>query len=155
MLEIDSFYFVIDSIDDKDLAEFSEKSPFLCSFNKRGDFSFPEFNIRLSDIIILHNDLLTLEEETLNNKPIENKGKFEARKGISHKKVLAKEIAKQIKVGGKEVEEETSNNHSKNNGKNHELSAHHSNDSRRTQPVTACDSGGTGGRKKEYQPECG
>lgn len=96
LLEIDSFYFVIDSIDDKDLAEFSEKSPFLCSFNKRGDFSFPEFNIRLSDIIILHNDLLTLEEETLNNKPIENKGKFEARKGISHKKVLAKEIAKHI-----------------------------------------------------------
>ncbi len=96
LTDISYISFVIDSIDDKDLAKFAEKSPFSCSFNKRADFSFVEFNIKLSDIIILHNDLLSLEEESLNNKPIESKGKFESRKGVSYKKVLAKEIAKHV-----------------------------------------------------------
>lgn len=96
LIEIGYLSFVIDSTDDKDLAEFAEKAPFSCSFNKRADFSFPEFNIKLSDIIILHNDLLRLEQETLNNNPIEDKSKFEARRGVSHKKILAKEIAKHI-----------------------------------------------------------
>ena len=89
---------IIDSTNDKDLAEFAEKVPFPCSFDKRDTLSFPEFNIKLNDIIILHKDLLNLEVETLNNKPIEDKCKLEARKGVSQKKLLAKALAKNIAV---------------------------------------------------------
>ncbi|MEK6203480.1 hypothetical protein [Psychrobacter sp. Pi2-51] len=96
LTDISYINFTIDSVNDEDLAKFAEKAPFSCSFNKRADFSFVEFNIKLSDIIILHNDLLSLEEESLNNKPIESKGKFVSRKGVSHKKILAKEIAKHV-----------------------------------------------------------
>lgn len=95
-IEIGIISMIIDSTEDKYLAEFAKKVPFLCSFDKRGDFSFCEFNIKLSDIIILHKDLLALEKAILTDKPIENKGKFEARKGVSHKKILAKEFAKHI-----------------------------------------------------------
>ena len=94
--EIGAVTLVIDSTNDDDLAEFSEKSPFLCSFDKRDDFSFPELNIKLNDIIVLHKDLLILEKEILNNKSIKDKSKFETRKGISHKKILAKEFAKHV-----------------------------------------------------------
>lgn len=96
LTDISYINFTIDSVNDKDLAKFAKKSPFSCSFNKRAGFSFVEFNIKLSDIIILHNDLLSLEEESLNNKPFESKGKFVSRKGVSHKKTLAKEIAKHV-----------------------------------------------------------
>lgn len=94
--EIGAVTLVIDSTNDDDLAEFSEKSPFLCSFDKRDDLSFPEFNIKLNDIIVLHKDLLILEREILDNKSIKDKSKFEARKGISYKKILAKEFAKHV-----------------------------------------------------------
>lgn len=94
--DIGSISIAIDSIDDDDLAEFNNKVPFLCTFDKRDKFSFAELNIKICDLTILHKDLLILERETLNNEPIEDKSKFEARKGVSHKKILAKEFAKHI-----------------------------------------------------------
>jgi len=87
---------VIDSIDDDDLAEFSSKVPFSCKFDKRDTFSFPELNIKICDLTILHEDLLTLEREMLNQEPIADENKIKARKGVNHKKVLAKEFAKHI-----------------------------------------------------------
>lgn len=87
---------VIDSINDDDLAEFSSKAPFSCKFDKRDTFSFPELNIKIDDIVILHKDLLNFEKEIFNNEVISNESKFIARRGISHKKILAKETAKHI-----------------------------------------------------------
>lgn len=98
LTEIGYFNFVIDSIDDKDLADFAKKVPFSCSFDKRKDFTFPSFKIKQSDLIILHKDLLCFEREVLNNEHIEVKSKLEARKGISQKKLLAKALAKHIAV---------------------------------------------------------
>ena len=96
MMDISYINFVIDSINDQELAQFAKTAPFPCSFDKRDNFSFFGFNIKINDIIILHKDLLILEEESLNNRPIENKNKFASRRGVSHKKILAKEIAKHI-----------------------------------------------------------
>lgn len=87
---------VIDSIDDDDLAEFNNKVPFLCTFDKRDNFTFAELNIKICDLTILHQDLLTLEREMLNHEPIADENKIKARKGVNHKKVLAKEFAKHI-----------------------------------------------------------
>ncbi|WP_201512476.1 hypothetical protein [Psychrobacter alimentarius] len=94
--EIGGLSFVVDSIKHKDLVEFDNKVPFLCTFDKRDTFSFAQLNIKIDDLIILHKDLLKLEQETLNNEPIEDKSKFEARRGVSHKKVLAQSLAKHI-----------------------------------------------------------
>ena len=49
-----------------------------------------------------------------------------------------------ILTRSKNVNEEDSESEKENSNENHELSAHHSNDSRRTQPVTAYNSGGNG-----------
>ena len=98
MLEINTLSFVIDSTNDDDLSEFIEKYPYLCSFDKRDGFSFIKIYINIDNLIILHKDLLRVEEEVINNKPIENRMGFEPRKGISKKKILAKEFAKHTAI---------------------------------------------------------
>lgn len=96
LMEIGLLEFVIDSINDDDLQDFKDKAPFSCSFEKRDDFSFAFFEINSTDLIILHKDLIILEEQITVNRSIEEKVQFEPRKGISQKKILAKEYAKHI-----------------------------------------------------------
>lgn len=94
--EIGALNFVIDSTNDDDLNEFSEIAPYLCSFDKRDTFSFVNFSININDLIVLHKDLLKLEEDIITNKIIEIKTQFEPRRGVSPKKVLAQSLAKHI-----------------------------------------------------------
>ena len=94
--EIGLLEFVIDSTNDEELQDFKDKAPFSCSFEKRNDFSFAFFDISPTDLIILHKDLIILEEQIATNRPNEEQVRFEPRKGISQKKILAKEYAKHI-----------------------------------------------------------
>mgnify|MGYP000621332682 CR=1 FL=1 len=100
LIEIDHMSFVIDSIDDEDLRELEEKMPFPCSFEKRSTFTFLNIHISLDDLLIMHRDLISLEEEISENKPFNHQTKFAPRKGVSHRKILAKEFARHIAIEG-------------------------------------------------------
>lgn len=88
----------INSTDDKVLDFFAKQVPFDCSFEKRenGNFSFMNFHITIDDLIILHKDLETLENNIINNNPIPSKSpiEFKARKGVSQDKIIAMKLAK-------------------------------------------------------------
>lgn len=96
LIEIDHMSFIIDSIDDKDIREFEEKVPFPCSFEKRDTFTFLNIHICLDDLLIMHKDLISLEEDISENKPFNDRKIFAPRKGVSNRKLLAKEFAKHI-----------------------------------------------------------
>ncbi len=97
-IEVGSLSFVIDSTKDDDLKEVQEKIPFPCLFEKRNDFSFISPKIHIKDLIILHKDLMSLEEKIIGNKPIGEQFQFENRKGISQKKILAKKLAEHLAI---------------------------------------------------------
>lgn len=56
----------------------------------------PYFIITIDDLIILHKDLETLENNIINNSPIPSKSpiEFKARKGVSQDKIIAMKLAK-------------------------------------------------------------
>lgn len=97
-IKIDHMSFIIESTDDEDLRELEEKMPFPCSFDKRDTFTFLNIHISLDDLLIMHRDLISLEEEILENKPFNDQTNFAPRKGVSRRKILAKEFAKHIAI---------------------------------------------------------
>lgn len=96
LTNIGGINFVIDSINDDDLNEYKEKMPFSCSFEKRKDFSFIKPEININDLIILHKDVVVIEEKISEDHPTILHNQFKSRKGISDKKALAKAVAKKI-----------------------------------------------------------
>ena len=97
-IEVNTLSFVINSTKDDDLKELQEKIPFPCLFEKRDGYSFVNPKIQIKDLIILHKDLIKLEEKIVGNKPIGEPLQFETRKGVSQKKILAKKLAEHLAI---------------------------------------------------------
>lgn len=100
--DIFNIYFELKSNNIKFLQDFRRKFPYDVCFNIRSDeLVFIDFGITINDLIILHKDLMELENNIISNSPAPQKDKLETkqikpRKGVSLKKLQAKEQAKII-----------------------------------------------------------
>lgn len=97
-----NMYFELTSNNIKFLQDFKRKFPYDTCFDIRSDeLVIVDFDITINDLIILHKDLMELENNIISNSPAPQKDKLETkqikpRKGVSLKKLQAQEYAKVI-----------------------------------------------------------
>lgn len=97
-----NMYFELKSNNIKFLQDFKRKFPYDTCFDIRSDeLVIVNFDITINDLIILHKDLMELENNIISNSPAPQKDKLETkqikpRKGVSLKKLQAQEYAKII-----------------------------------------------------------
>lgn len=92
--DISNISLKVNSINDAELQKIASYLPYKISFDKRDDFSFIELNIGINDLIIIHADLEKLENQIMENKPIQNN--FLKKQGVSPKTLLMQHLAKDI-----------------------------------------------------------
>lgn len=111
--EQDSFYVIgighfeigIEDIQNVDLEDIRKyiSLEFDSIFETSGGLAYPYFKLSIRDLVILHKDLLTLEEQIIENVAVSKKQNISInlqnlpkRKGVSPKKVLAQSLARHI-----------------------------------------------------------